>query len=186
MMFLGWLQLDPCTDIKTMAIRVWNWLVLHSVIFSTDPGEWPPSNSTSKEGATGKSEPLSEAQVVTENRPASGRELVRQLSHCISGWQRPLATAELAGRQPQQRVSQKPSWVCVCGCVCQRKRERVLTSNSILPVSPKDRFVPLNVSFFYIIVNVWDSGKREIRKQPKNPVFKRAWANSQHFVNGSF
>lgn len=73
--------------------------------------------------------------------------------------------------------------------VCERQRQKVLTSNSILPVSPEDIFVPLNVFFFCIIVSVQDwgrGGRGGIKKQPKNPVFKRAWAHAQHFVNGFF
>lgn len=34
--------------------------------------------------------------------------------------------------------------------VCERQRQKVLTSTSILPVSPEDIFVPLNVFFFFL------------------------------------
>lgn len=58
--------------------------------------------------------------------------------------------------------------------VCERQRQKVLTSNSILPVSPEDIFVPLNVFFFCIIVSVQDGGGEgaESRNNPRTQFSK--------------
>lgn len=68
----------------------------------------------------------------------------------------------------------------------EKEREKVLTSNSILPVSPKDIFVLLNVSFFYITIHVQDCGKKRNQETIQEPSFQKGLGKLSAFYKWLF
>lgn len=118
----------------------------------------------------GKSGLYLKREVLTKNRPASGRELVRQLFPCISGWQRLLAMTELAGRQPRQRLRIRLV-ECVYERVCETEKGPYFKQHSSwffqgYICAFKCLF------FFYIIVTVQDHGKKKSGNNPRTPFSK--------------